>query len=78
MGNSGFNERPCLKRERDGENKASAYMCRSMFTCIQICAHRQVWWLTFNPSTERQRQWDFYTFETSLVYIVSSRIARAT
>jgi hypothetical protein len=33
---------------------------------------------TFNPSTWRQRQVDPYELKPSLVYIVSSRIARAT
>lgn len=57
---------------------ASAYVCKSMLTCIQICAHRQVCWLSFNPSAKKQRQGDFYKFETNLVYIASSRIARVT
>jgi hypothetical protein len=32
----------------------------------------------FNPSSWRQRQEDLCEFEASLVYLVSSRIARAT
>jgi hypothetical protein len=33
---------------------------------------------TFNPSSWRQRQVNFYEFKTSSIYIVSSRAAKAT
>lgn len=35
------------------------------------------WWCTFDPGTWRQRQADFFEFEASKVYIVSSTITRA-
>ena len=39
----------------------------------------QVWWhMPLIPALSRQRQEDLYEFEASLIYKVSSRIARAT
>ena len=36
-----------------------------------------VWWcIPFNPVPERQRQVDLCNFEATLVYVVSSRLAR--
>jgi hypothetical protein len=38
-----------------------------------------VWWNTsLIPAFGRQRQLDFYEFKVSVVYVVNSRIARAT